>query len=121
MNEDETFINENIIVENWKDYIDFAKNKYKRRIDRLIKYLTSCNSIIFLYRYNDIYNVNSLCACIKRLYPSLKFAFVVASTKHDLNKNYDNVFFCNPEKNGIWNETSEWMPGITLADAYLKL
>ena len=102
------FIEEKVILDNWKDNYDKVKEKYDRRIKRFLNILNDNKKIIVLCKYstNDVYRLYEL---LKKYYNNDNIIFVNSSSEvlsNDLIKN------CDTEKNGNWNDTIIWKETI---------
>lgn len=97
-------VNGKIIIDNWQEYYNIVKEKYKRRIERFMAIMNDSKPIIILsrHRIEDIIKIKSL---LSRYY-SKNNIFIINSSSQIFER-YD-IFNINTEKNGIWNESDIW-------------
>ena len=99
------------IIEEWQDYHHDVLNKYERRIKRLYSIFEQKNPIIVLFR-GDQLKLELINNIIDTKFNKKNIAYVIASQE---NKCINNFFYCNPERNGIWNEACIWKESIQYA------
>jgi hypothetical protein len=96
--------NENLINDNWEDFIELNLEKYSRRIKRFIDILNSEKDLIVLYR-GSLSNLEKFRSAIKVKFNKDNIKYVVATGEVFEN---DYLVTCNPEINGISNDISIW-------------
>ena len=99
------------IIKEWKNYQKNVLIKYERRIKRFYEILQKEQPAIILFRGSEN-KFQSVKAIIENNFKKDNAVYVVASLE---NKDVNNCFYCNPEKNGVWNESQIWEKSIKKA------
>jgi len=105
--------NEGTLCENWRDYVPNAYAKYRRRIERLHKVLSSTNKV-YLLRYAGIDKKSAikLRNVIHEQYPKLDFTLVMVAHDREFcsdwnKKRIKNFYFSRPAE---WQDLNQWRP-----------
>lgn len=104
----EGVFSENKILDGWENFIELNLEKYNRRIKRFNDILNSNDDIIVLYRGN-LENVYLFQNLFINKYKKNNVKFVVATNTFFED---NNIITCNPEINGIWNDSEIWNEAI---------
>jgi hypothetical protein len=109
-------LEDGVIVNNWQDTYDTVIEKYQRRITRFRLLMKDPKPLIIFYR-----GYTEHCPIFKQIfkekYNKTNVIFIVA---HYCPSNYDYIFTCEPEKNGLWNDAEIWKEALDKAVGYLS-
>lgn len=109
--EDIEIYNEDNIVDNWIEYHPVVLDKYNRRIERFLEIVNCKKPIITLYR-GRVDDAIFLKELLINKYDINIIKFVVATLEKTSNS---DVFVCNPESQGDWNNIEIWKNTLNLA------
>jgi len=101
--------NEDLIVDNWQEFIAEVSLKYQRRIARIISKFNDVVPLTILYRGNTN-DANQIKMLLQDKFKRKNLYFVVATTEK--SSPYKDIIVCNPEKNNEWNDHLIWKEGI---------
>ena len=108
---------ENIIHPDWAQHSEKIQEKYKRRIDRFNTLLLSPDPLIMVCRYQDVRRLSHLRAAFSDCYNKTNIAYVVATSEQSISP---DVFTCQPEVGGDWNNKDIWALALKAAADYLE-
>jgi len=108
--------NEDLIVDNWEEFVSEVSLKYKRRISRIITIFNEQTPLTILYRGNTNY-ANQIKTLLQDKFKRKNVYFLVANSEK--SSPYKDIFVCNPEKNKEWNDELIWKEGIDELNTYI--
>ena len=115
--DEDTGPNETTLHPEWHTHIRTVQEKYRRRIDRFMALMTSPDPLIMVHR-GSIHNVDKFKATFLACFNKTNIAYVVATTEQ---ATAPDVFTCQPESNGDWNNKDIWAVALKAAADYLEM
>ena len=97
------------IINNWHEYHSLVLEKYNRRIERFYDYFKIDKPLIILCRNYSLKHIVNFGKYLENKFNKSNFYFVVSSNEKYI---YNHIITCEPEKNGIWNDSSIWLEAI---------
>jgi hypothetical protein len=103
------------LAADWANYSGPVVEKYERRITRFLNLMNGPQPLVILYR-GSVSNVCLFKSVFTKKYNKTNIVFVVATNEQT---DESNIFTCQPEKNGKWNDELIWKETIDRAVRYL--
>ena len=100
----------------WHTHIRTVQEKYRRRIDRFMALLTSPDPLIIVHR-GSVHNLEKFKALFLECFQKTNIAYVVATSEQSTSP---DVFTCQPEVSGDWNNKDIWALALKAAADYLE-
>lgn len=108
--------NETTLHPEWFHHINYVQEKYIRRIERFIKLLSSSDPLIMLYR-GTVNAIPMFRTTFLDCFQKTNIAYVVATSEESPAP---DIFTCQPEAFGDWNNKHIWMTGIKSATEFIN-
>lgn len=95
------------IVSNWNTYYPIVQYKYERRISRFTQILRSPYPIIVFTRHS-VESVKRLKRLLLECYGNSNTLFINTTPEHCEPMYENNIYHCNTESHGVWNDLTIW-------------
>ena len=105
---DDNVPEQDIIVDNWKDYIPDNEIKYSRRIERFISIMKS-NEVLIVFIRASFSETKTIKKLLKQKYNKRHIKFIISTS--DKPNHESNIITCNPHIIK-WNDPEVWLKAL---------